>query len=149
MWINLKKSQIVFFLSWNKLTHKKLYYSKRIMDKERIMVLNATFNNISVISWWKQQELINHARVTRRNSHKIYRVANKISNTIRNLLLVATTIENCRKTFTIKLIIVPQYMNITTKFSTLKLLFFSFSSCLTIERSIVFNIIKLYVFKQF
>ena len=28
-------------------------------------------------------------------------------------------------------------MNITTKFSTLKLLFFSFSSCLTIERSIV------------
>jgi hypothetical protein len=28
---------------------------------------------------------------------------------------------------------------ITTKFSTLKLLFFSFSSCLTIERSIVFN----------
>ena len=29
-------------------------------------------------------------------------------------------------------IIVPQYMNITTKFSTLKLLFFSFSSCLTI-----------------
>ena len=131
------------------MTHKKLYYSKRIMDKERIMVLNATFNNISVISWWKQQELINHARVTRRNSHKIYRVANKISNTIRNLLLVATTIENCRKTFTIKLIIVPQYMNITTKFSTLKLLFFSFSSCLTIERSIVFNIIKLYVFKQF
>jgi hypothetical protein len=36
-------------------------------------------------------------------------------------------------------IIVPQYMNITTKFSTLKLLFFSFSSCLTIERSIVFK----------
>ena len=35
--------------------------------------------------------------------------------------------------------IVPQYMNITTKFSTLKLLFFSFSSCLTIERSIVFK----------
>jgi hypothetical protein len=34
-------------------------------------------------------------------------------------------------------IIVPQ--NITTKFSTLKLLFFSFSSCLTIERSIVFK----------
>ena len=30
-------------------------------------------------------------------------------------------------------------MNITTKFSTLKLLFFSFSSCLTIERSIVFK----------
>ena len=30
-------------------------------------------------------------------------------------------------------------MNITTKFSTLKLLFFSFSSCLTIERSIVFR----------
>ena len=29
-------------------------------------------------------------------------------------------------------------MNITTKFSTLKLLFFSFSSCLTIEPSIVF-----------
>jgi hypothetical protein len=37
------------------------------------------------------------------------------------------------------MIIVPQYMNITTKFSTLKLLFFSFSSCLTIERSIVFK----------
>ena len=37
------------------------------------------------------------------------------------------------------LFIVPQYMNITTKFSTLKLLFFSFSSCLTIERSIVFK----------
>jgi hypothetical protein len=37
------------------------------------------------------------------------------------------------------LIIVPQYMNITTKFSTLKLLFLSFSSCLTIERSIVFK----------
>jgi hypothetical protein len=36
-------------------------------------------------------------------------------------------------------IIVPQYMNIITKFSTLKLLFFSFSSCLTIERSIVFK----------
>ena len=36
-------------------------------------------------------------------------------------------------------IIVPQYMNITTKFSTLKLLFFSFFSCLTIERSIVFK----------
>ena len=36
-------------------------------------------------------------------------------------------------------IILPQYMNITTKFSTLKLLFFSFSSCLTIERSIVFK----------
>ena len=36
-------------------------------------------------------------------------------------------------------IIVPQYMNITTKFSTLKLLLFSFSSCLTIERSIVFK----------
>ena len=35
--------------------------------------------------------------------------------------------------------IVPQYMNITTKFSTLKLLFFSFSSCLTIEQSIVFK----------
>jgi hypothetical protein len=35
--------------------------------------------------------------------------------------------------------IVPQYMNITTKFSTLKLLFFSFSSCLTIERSIDFK----------
>jgi hypothetical protein len=30
-------------------------------------------------------------------------------------------------------------MNITTKFSTLKLLSFSFSSCLTIERSIVFK----------
>ena len=30
-------------------------------------------------------------------------------------------------------------MNITTKFSTLKLLFFSFSSCWTIERSIVFK----------
>jgi hypothetical protein len=30
-------------------------------------------------------------------------------------------------------------MNITTKFSTLKLLFFSFSSCLTIEQSIVFK----------
>ena len=30
-------------------------------------------------------------------------------------------------------------MNITTKCSTLKLLFFSFSSCLTIERSIVFK----------
>ena len=30
-------------------------------------------------------------------------------------------------------------MNITTKFSTLNLLFFSFSSCLTIERSIVFK----------
>ena len=30
-------------------------------------------------------------------------------------------------------------MNITTNFSTLKLLFFSFSSCLTIERSIVFK----------
>jgi hypothetical protein len=30
-------------------------------------------------------------------------------------------------------------MNITTKFSTLKLLFFSFSSCMTIERSIVFK----------
>jgi hypothetical protein len=55
------------------------------MDKERIKVLNATFNNISVISWWKQQELINHARATRRNSHKIYRVANKISNTIREI----------------------------------------------------------------
>jgi hypothetical protein len=37
------------------------------------------------------------------------------------------------------LFILPQYMNITTKFSTLKLLFFSFSSCLTIERSIVFK----------
>ena len=36
------------------------------------------------------------------------------------------------------IIIVPQYMNITTKLFTLKLLFFSFSSCLTIERSIVF-----------
>jgi hypothetical protein len=36
-------------------------------------------------------------------------------------------------------IIVPQYINITTKFSTLKLLFFFFSSCLTIERSIVFK----------
>ena len=36
-------------------------------------------------------------------------------------------------------IIVPQYTNITTKFSTLKLLFFSFYSCLTIERSIVFK----------
>ena len=35
--------------------------------------------------------------------------------------------------------IVPQYMNITTKFSTLILLFFSFSSCLTIERSIDFK----------
>ena len=35
--------------------------------------------------------------------------------------------------------IVPQYINITTKFSTLKLLFFFFSSCLTIERSIVFK----------
>jgi hypothetical protein len=35
--------------------------------------------------------------------------------------------------------IVPQYMNITTKFSTLKLLFFSFSSCLTIEQSTVFK----------
>jgi hypothetical protein len=34
---------------------------------------------------------------------------------------------------------VKMYMNITTKFSTLKLLFFSFSSCLTIERSIVFK----------
>ena len=30
-------------------------------------------------------------------------------------------------------------MDITTKFSTLKFLFFSFSSCLTIERSIVFK----------
>jgi hypothetical protein len=30
-------------------------------------------------------------------------------------------------------------MNITTKFSTLKLLYFSFSSCLTIEQSIVFK----------
>ena len=30
-------------------------------------------------------------------------------------------------------------MNITTKFSTLKLLFFAFTSCLTIERSIVFK----------
>ena len=30
-------------------------------------------------------------------------------------------------------------MNITTKCSTLKLLFFSFSSCLTIEQSIVFK----------
>ena len=30
-------------------------------------------------------------------------------------------------------------MNITTKFSTLKLLFFFFSSCLTIERSIGFK----------
>ena len=38
------------------------------------------------------------------------------------------------------LFIVPQYMNITTKFSTIKLLFFSFTSCLTIERSIVFKI---------
>ena len=36
--------------------------------------------------------------------------------------------------------IVPQYMNITTKFFTLKLLFFSFFSCLTIERSIVFRL---------
>ena len=36
-------------------------------------------------------------------------------------------------------IIVPQYMNITTQFSTLELLFFSFSSCLNIERSIVFK----------
>jgi hypothetical protein len=36
-------------------------------------------------------------------------------------------------------IIVPQYMNITIKFPTLKLLFFSFSSCLTIERFIVFK----------
>jgi predicted transcriptional regulator len=32
----------------------------------------------------------------------------------------------------------PQYINITTEFSTLKLLLFSFS-CLTIERSIVFK----------
>ena len=32
-----------------------------------------------------------------------------------------------------------EYMNITTKFSTLKLLFFSFISCLTIERSIVYK----------
>ena len=30
-------------------------------------------------------------------------------------------------------------MNITTKFSNLKLLFFSFTSCLTIEGSIVFK----------
>ena len=37
------------------------------------------------------------------------------------------------------IIIVPRYINITTKFSTLKSLFFSFSSCLTIERSIVFK----------
>ena len=36
-------------------------------------------------------------------------------------------------------IIVRQHMNITTTFSTLKLLFFSFSNCLTIERSIVFK----------
>ena len=36
-------------------------------------------------------------------------------------------------------IIVPQYINITTKFSSLKLLFFSFSRCLTIERPIVFK----------
>jgi hypothetical protein len=39
----------------------------------------------------------------------------------------------------IVIFIVPQYINITTKFSTLKLLFFSFSSCLTIERFIVFK----------
>ena len=36
-------------------------------------------------------------------------------------------------------IIIRQHMNITTTFSTLKLLFFSFSNCLTIERSIVFK----------
>ena len=46
---------------------------------------------------------------------------------------------NSQTTFEIE-IIVPQYMNITTTFSTLKLLFFPFSSCLTIERSIVFKI---------
>ena len=39
----------------------------------------------------------------------------------------------------IYIFIVPQYMNITTKCSTLKLLFFSFSSCLTIEQSMVFK----------
>jgi hypothetical protein len=36
-------------------------------------------------------------------------------------------------------IIVPQYINITTKCSSLKLLFFSFSRGLTIERPIVFK----------
>jgi hypothetical protein len=34
-------------------------------------------------------------------------------------------------------VIVPQYMNITTQFYILKLLFFSFSSCLTIERVVM------------
>ena len=38
------------------------------------------------------------------------------------------------------IIIVPQCMYITTQFSTFKLLFFSFSSCLTIDRSIVFRL---------
>jgi hypothetical protein len=48
-------------------------------------------------------------------------------------------IELVLKRHSINQFIVPQYMNITTKFSTLKLLFLSFSSCLTIERSIVFK----------
>ena len=48
-------------------------------------------------------------------------------------------IELVLKRHSINQFIVPQYMNITTKLSTLKLLFLSFSSCLNIERSIVFK----------
>jgi hypothetical protein len=57
------------------------------------------------------------------------------------LLYYTFYLKYCRSIYyrSIYEIIVPQYINITTIFSTLKLLFFSFSSCFTIERSIVFK----------
>jgi hypothetical protein len=49
---------------------KKLYifYNKvfTISNKVRFMVFNATFNNISVISWWSVL-LVEEARVPRKN----------------------------------------------------------------------------------
>ena len=66
--------------------------------------------------------------------NNVHRLCNNKNTFILFMLLLNLTITGW-----IVLIIVPQYMNSTATFSTLKLLFFSFSSCLTIERSIVFK----------
>jgi hypothetical protein len=58
----LKKTQYVELLSWHAVEVEDVYYPEEVTDKNFLnismyglvwfMVLNTTFNNISVISWW-------------------------------------------------------------------------------------------------
>jgi hypothetical protein len=58
----LKKTQYVELLSWHAVEVEDVYYPEEVTDKYFLnismyglvwfMVLNTTFNNISVISWW-------------------------------------------------------------------------------------------------